>query len=284
MNLTLTYQRYLEDKLNDPDLVSQVEHEAFYCCRHLGAKDDFMLIIIRQDCIETYQCNCSDRKGMIQMGIDDMDQYPFSFTHVLEHVSGGQPDTQGWNAMFFHNGQRFEYDTYYDQYLPEQAMQKITGYMTMIPQHNHLPAFVMGEHTDFNMLMFALQGRFANLSVIPSHSNDDSQPTYILPEKLNSDDVRLSVSGAQLGMWLNKWSTPIAVPLDRTTINSSFWLDRKWKDVLPELQQPDARVAGTNVKYISFKTQTDGYRNIFLTAKAIADGTEKTTRLHSFFE
>ena len=283
MNLTLTYQRYLEDKLNDPDLVSQVEREAFYCCCHLGARGDFMLIVIRQDCIETYQCHCSDSQGTLQLSIDGMDQHPFSFIHVIEHVSGGQPDTQGWNAMFFHNGQRFEYDTYYDQYLPAGAMRKITDYMRMIPQHNHLPAFVIGEHTDFNMLMYALQGRFANLSVIPSHRNDNSQPAYILPEKLNSNDVHLSISSVQLGMWLNRWSTPIAVPLDRTTLNSSFWLDRKWKDILPDLLQPDARVAGTNVKYISFKTQTDAYRNIFLTARAIADGTEKMTRLHSFF-
>ena len=283
MNLTLTYQHYLEDKLNDPDFVSQVEREAFHCCRHLGAKDDFMLVVIRQDCIETYQCHCADQQGTLQLSIDDMDQHPFSFTHVLEHVSGGKPETQGWNAMFFYNGQRFEYDTYYDRYLPEQALRKITDYMTMIPQHHHLPAFVIGEHTDFNMLMYALQGRFANLSVIPSHCNDDSLPAYILPEKLNSDDVRLSVSGTQLGMWLNRWSMPFVVPLDGTTLNSSFWLDKKWKDVLPALRQADARVAGTDVKYISFKTQTDAYRNIFLTAKAIADGTERITRLHSIF-
>ena len=283
MNLTLTYQHYLEDKLNDPDFVSQAEREAFYCCCHLGARDDFMLMIIRQDCIETYLCHCAERQGTLLLSIDGMNQHPFSFTHVLEHVSGGQTDTQGWNAMFFHNGQRFEYDTYYDQYLPEKAMCKITDYMTIIPRHDYLPAFVIGEHTDFNMLMYALQRRFANLKVIPSHRNDDVQPAYILPDKLNSDGVGLSVSGAQLGRWLNRWSTPLVVPMEGNTLNSSFWLDKKWKDVLPELQQPDARVAGTNVKYISFKTQTDAYRNIFLTAKAIADGTEKITRLHSIF-
>lgn len=282
MNLTLTYQHYVEDKLNAPGLVSQAEYEACHCIRQLGARGDFMLLFIRNECIETYRCHCDEQQDTLAWAIDEMDQHPFSFPEWLGQVCDDSHDTQGWNAMCYFNGQRYEYDAYYDRYLPEMAMTKLTEYMAMIPKRGDLPAFVKGEHTDFNMLMYAMQGRFSRLSVITNHDNGAYQPSYVLPDRLRTA-LHLSLTRIPLIHCLDRWSAPVVVPLDETTLHSAFWQDKRWIDILPEARQPDARIAGTDVKYISFNAQTDGYRNIFLTARALADGTEKRTRLYGNF-
>ncbi len=283
MKLTLSYQHYIEAKLHDPELVSQAEQEASYCSRHLGARDDFMLILIRKDCIETYRCHCTHEQETMRLVIDDMDQYPFSFDALMEHLCDDNRETKGWNAMFHYNGQRYEYDTYYDQYLPPHTIQKITDFIKMIPGHHALTAYIEGEHTDFNMLMYALQTRFAAIQVVPKHSGT-VRTDYDLGGKLTDVDLGLSLGGIHLSHWLDKWSTPIAVPLNASTLNTDFWLGKKWTEILPDPRQPDARLAGVDVKYIAFHAQTDAYRNIFLTAKNMADGKEKRTRLYSTFE
>lgn len=262
----------VQQRLEDPQSVSDIELDVWYAINEMHAAGVFVLGYVKESDITLYQCKT-----------DDHQRFCIEKTTILKHQIGEQiekissKDIQGVNLMYplGENG-LYSFDSYYNRFLPDDLNEQLAKPFDNKEIITNVSYYLVDEAGLFecHAVRYALQTKTSSQIILMKPVRDafrqNYQQFYILPDELRSVPIRLFKEESNLERYHRDTPEWFCVPLDneRTTLNARFWGDKTWGDLLPD-EREDASVGEIPLKYITLKTYVDGFHNIYVSVSDI---------------
>lgn len=266
------YKRYVEDILyKKKDSLFNGETAVRKAIVSYGIKGTFLLLQLTFDYCYLYECETDDVSSKFR--IKSYDIYP----HKLSKIFCEKFDKRKFDKFslaYFKQDGRYVYDEYYSQLSVElaehnKALQQALCELPVSWKCSSL--FIDGDYSEIPSVVYALQ---RNATKIISTKLD--KPLSMDNNKVLKcwfpDVVKGKIRTDNNITFLDclKVSQTVFVPLDDNCLDSYFYNEIKWRDILPNFEK-DCDIAGIECKTIMLKTKVDGFQNVFCRASDAKD-------------
>ena len=171
-----------------------------------------------------------------------------------------------FSLAYFRQDGKYVYDEYYSQLSVELAEHNkaLQQALSELPNNWKCSSlYIDGDYCDIPSVVYALQ---RNAAEIISMKLD--KPLSIDNNKVLKcwfpDVVKGKIKTDNNVTFLDCLKEPqtVFVPLDDNSLDSFFYNEIKWRDILPNFNK-DCEIAGVECKTIMLKTKVDGFQNVF---------------------
>lgn len=270
----------LQRRLDNPQFVSDVELDARYAIDRLQASGAFVLGYVTNSEIIFFQCKTNDRQ---QFCIEKTTKIDHQIASLTEKIS--PEDIPGVNLMYpFNKDGLYSFDPFFNQYLPNGFNEHLAQQIDNNEMAREMPYYLVDEAglLQCHAVRYALQTKASARVILMEPYDNESfrknyRHSYILPDELESVPIQLYQEESNLERYCLDNYEWFCVPLDDKTLNATFWIDKTWRDIIPN-ENKDASFDGIALKYITLKTYVDGFQNIYVSVSDI-QGNNKNVAL-----
>lgn len=257
------YIEYLKERLRrQSGFVFEGELAVRKAITSFDARGKFLLLYLYQHDMYLYNCQTDDTGEKFRI----MEYCVFN--HSLDKVFDPNISSdilEKYSQAFYRQKNKYIYDDYYNELCPDLAAhnQSIEQALSNLPIRNDSAIFVDGNNSNYKSVIYALQHKAASVvSMVLESSTTQRSPKMLkcwFPNEIKSH-IQTDPPIALLGC-LSKPSM-VFVPLNETSLDSAFWGDIKWRDVIPN-EDKDCCITDVDCKYLTLKIEVDGFQNIF---------------------
>lgn len=256
------YYNYIRNRIKSRKAFpSQIEKAIVSAIDHYNASGTFNLLYFIND--ECYCCVCSLKP--------DNNRYSISafscLTHTFPQIYGNNGIARGtaakYDFAYFDSNGTIMFDDYYGATYPElkeynRQLWEATG---VIDANLRATTYVCGEYTDLKAFLYALQNRFGKIVPVTIDDNLNLASRSNFSKEVALSQLNTSIP-ARIVDHLGSKSLAVFIPNDSFTLESIFWKDVRWKDLIPE-GCAICRIADTDCFYVNVSFEIDGFSNVF---------------------
>lgn len=261
----------VEKRLNNPQFVSDVELDVRYAIDKLNASGAIVLGYVTSSEITLYQCKTNEHQ-----------QFCIETTITIKHHIGdlireiSSMDIPGVNLMYplGYDG-LYSVDPFFNKYLPNNFNERLIQELGSNEMIREVPYYLFDEDNllECHAVRYALQTKASSRIILMEPYDRETfrqnyQHSYIIPNELQSVKIELFHEKSNLERFHRNNHEWFCVPLDSNTLDTTFWGDKTWKDLLPN-QKKDASIGEIQLKYITLETYVDGFQNIYVSVSDI---------------
>jgi hypothetical protein len=225
----------------------------------------FTLMHIKTETCYMYECETDDEG--LRFRINSFGRY----SHQLKEVFGANLDSETlkkYSLAYFYQDEKYGYDEYYNNLCPKLAEHNkaIQQSFCNLPTEWKEPSLLCidGDFSKYPSVIYALQKNARKIYSmrLKSFQNESYDPQPWFPKDIKE---KIATNGSvTLFDCLNK-SQNIFVPLENSSLDSTFFRGIKWSDIMPNMNK-DCNICGVDCKCIWLKVEVDGFQNIFCKA------------------
>lgn len=267
-----------DNKRHDFRFYSESEHDAAYVISRGIVASNFRIIDFKDG--DKYNQYIIDyQNGKFKISSVEQNSH-HNLASVLPLEIRTRERIAQWNLFFFLKNQEYQYDSYYDSLIePSDIIDKINASIVDFPIAKDEILFVKGEYTDCKPLLYCLQKRFQKVIIMPNY---DIKPinfigSFIVPLAMNAKiGITPQTSPAD---FIEDWSPAIFVPLVERVLETRFYGDLLWRDIMPDNPKRDFDLGEFPIKAVWIRFDYDGQDQIYVTVRD-ADGIENRLNTH----
>lgn len=214
-----------------------------------------------------------------------MDSFDHQLADVVDKLQIPDEQLNQYNEAFYYDHGQYIYDDMYDDIAIDlkNFNDSIETAIHMLPQSLNLPLFIKGRYCNIKSFLYKLQKKNCiSIALIPSNDGKNIKNRVYLSDNIISHSIPLNITNITLQSCLIKGGIKVAVPLEESTLNSIFWDNTTWREILPEQNYFDCIMSGIKIKYINLRFIIDGYNNVFCLVNDTC-GRKKTSLIHNAF-
>lgn len=266
------YKKYVEDILyKKKDSLFSGETVVRKAIVSYDIKGTFLLLQLTSDYCYLYECETDDVSSKFR--IKSYDIYHHKLSKIFcEKFDKKKFDKFSW-AYFKQDG-KYVYDEYYSQLSVElaehnKALQQALCELPSSWKCSSL--YIDGDYSEIPSVVYALQ-RNATKIISTKLDKPLSMDNNIVLKCWFPDVVKGKIRTDNNITFLDclKVSQTVFVPLDDNCLDSYFYNEIKWRDILPNFEK-DSEIAGIECKTIMLRTKVDGFQNVFCRASDAKD-------------
>lgn len=258
------YKKYIEDILyNKKDFIFSGEAVIRKAIASYGIKDVFLLLQLNSDYCYLYECE-TDNEGS-RFRIKGYDIYHHKLSKIFCEKLDKRKVAQFSLAYSKQDG-RYVYDEYYSLLSAELAEHNKLIQQALCELPNKwkcLSLFIDGEYCEIPSVIYALQRNATEIISMkldkPLSTDNNKVLKCWFPDVVKG---RIRTDNNITFLDCLKVPQTIFVPLDDNSLDSFFYNEIKWRDILPNFEK-DCKIAGIECKTIMLKTKVDGFQNVF---------------------
>lgn len=276
----------MQKKLHDIKISSQIEQDVIYIIENFAINNKCQLLAMTKDYFYLYHCLIYEIDNHKRFHIYKMDSFAHDLDSILNDERISNDQIEQYNSAFYCDNDTYSYDSAYDGMFPELAVfnQSIQAAVGNISLAENIPIFVKGLYSQVKSLMYCLQNVTNTIvSLIPKHERLSTDGRFYLPDTLGSSLFHVDVAGYDLRTCMNSDNITFAVPLDKVSLDSIFWKEATWHNILPDTETFDYEMSAVKIKLIEIDFEIDGYANVFCIATDM-QGKSKISLLHDAFD
>lgn len=255
-----------DKELHNYRFYTESEHDAAYAINNGFVASKFRIIEFKG--VDRYNQYCFDVHGK-KLRITSSE---YNKTHCLANALSQEIRTldriSQWDLFFFLKNQEYVYDRYYDSLIePSDIVDKVKTALSDFPLAKDEILLVKGEYTDCRPLLYCLQERFLRVIVIPKYELTpiNFKDSFMTPLALNAKiETTPQASPAD---YIDDWSPAIFVPLVEGALNSNFYGNLTWRDILPENPKKDFDLGEFPIVSVWIRFDYDAQGQIYVTAR-----------------
>ena len=272
MSTYTNYNEYINERLKNTSWSydDKLKNTSWCCCQYdasylidkCGATEDFCLLKSSEEKLYVYTCKVTKYNGKYFFYIDEICEKDIS-TIV------GKYKEKGLNECYDINRSEYIYDE--NKYNERGGSQELSDSLSEIV--NDIPyivscqnIFVIYQKSEFRPLLYAIQEKSRErgglIKVVRKQGGYSPEAGISFPSERKSlvaTNVKLSLHDFACN------EECVYVPLCEDTLDSVFFEDWKWRDIIPDSKQKDPITIGdVNFEILKIKVQYDVFRNIFL--------------------
>lgn len=267
-----------DNKRHDFRFYSESEHDAAYVISRGIVANNFRIIDFRDG--DKYNQYIIDyQNGKFKISFVEQNSY-HNLASVLPLEIRTRERIAQWNLFFFLKNQVYQYDSYYDSLIePSDIIDKINASIVDFPIAKDEILFVKGEYTNCKPLLYCLQKRFQKVIIMPNY---DIKPinfisSFIVPLAMNAK-IGITPQTSPID-FIEDWSPAIFVPLVERVLETRFYGDLLWRDIMPDNPKRDFDLGEFPIKAVWIRFDYDGQDQIYVTVRD-ADGIENRLITH----
>lgn len=261
------YKTYIEDILHkQKDTIFKGETVVRKAIGSYGIKGVFLLLQLNSDDCYLYECETDDEGSRFRIKSYDI------YRHKLGKIFGEKLDKRKldkYSLAYFKQDGKYIYDEYYNKLSLELAEHNkaIQQALCELPDRWKCASlFIDGDYCEIPSVVYALQRNTTEIiSMKLDHplSQDNTNTLKCWFPETVKEQIRTNNQITFLDCL--KESQAVFVPLDDSTLDSVFFNEIKWRNIVPNFDK-DCEIAGINCKYIMLKIKVDGFQNVFCRA------------------
>mgnify|MGYP004654121001 CR=1 FL=1 len=261
------YKKYVEDILyKKKDSLFSGETVVRKAIVSYDIKGTFLLLQLTSDYCYLYECETDDVSSKFR--IKSYDIYHHKLSKIFcEKFDEKKFDKFSW-AYFKQDG-RFVYDEYYSQLSVElaehnKALQQALCELPSSWKCSSL--YIDGDYSEIPSVVYALQRNATEIISMKLDKPLSTDNNKVLKCRF-PDVVKGKIRTDNNITFLDCLKVPqtVFVPLNDNSLDSFFYNEIKWRDILPNFEK-DCEIAGIECKTIMLKTKVDGFQNVFCRA------------------
>ena len=245
---------------------SESEHDAVYAIDNGIVASKFHILEFKGvDKYSHYCCEIQGKKLRITFS-------EYNKTHSLANALPYEIRTleriSQWDLFFFLKNQEYIYDRYYDSQIePSDIVDNVKTALGDFPLAKDEILLVKGEYADCRPLLYCLQERFLRVIVIPKYEPKpiNFKDSFVTPLALNAKIE--TIPQASPADYIDDWSPAIFVPLVEDTLNSKFYGNLTWRDILPENPKKDFDFGEFAIIVFWIRFDYDAQGQVYVTAR-----------------
>jgi len=261
------YKKYVEDILyKKKDFLFSGETVVRKAIVSYDIKGTFLLLQLTSDYCYLYECETDDVSSKFR--IKSYDIYHHKLSKIFcEKFDKKKFDKFSW-AYFKQDG-KYVYDEYYSQLSVElaehnKALQQALCELPSSWKCSSL--YIDGDYSEIPSVVYALQRNATEIISMKLDKPLSTDNNKVL-KCWFPDVVKGKIRTDNNITFLDCLKVPQTVfaPLDDNSLDSFFYNEIKWRDILPNFEK-DCEIAGIECKTIMLKTKVDGFQNVFCRA------------------
>lgn len=257
------YTKYLRNRLyHKKAFPSTIEKAIITAIDRGGATGEFEIYVFIDS--ECYHCECA---------LDSDNRYSLKrmecATHRLSLIPADNA-AYSYESAFFDNNGRIECDEYYSSVCPDLAVynsniaESIAGLPS--PADNQRQCFVWGDSISRKAVRYAIQEKLGTTikPVVNDKSKLNLKSRFHFADDFKCEPIRISEPASPAGFLGTKRLT-VFVPDSQTTLESPFWKDVKWSEIIPN-DCATSMIGSTGCFFVQIAFEIDGFGNLFCRA------------------
>lgn len=258
------YKKYIEDILHkNQNLFYSGEAVVRKAIASYGIKGEFILLLLYSENCYLYECETN--KDGNRFRIKSYDIYNHQLGGIFnEKLEKNKLDK--YSLAYFKKGGKYVYDEYYNKISTELAEHNegLEQVISELPDKwKYTSLIVDGNYSEYPSLIYALQRnatKVISMKLDQASSKDNPSALRCLFPNVMREQIMTNNHITFLDCV--KEPKTVFVPLDELSLNSIFYHDIKWRDIIPNWEK-DCEIAGVDCKYIMLKVKVDGFQNVF---------------------
>lgn len=256
------YAEYLRSRLRQRKAFpSQIEKAIISAVdRHYAAGKFNVITFIGKEC---YLCRCEMTPDNKRYSISEFTCYNHTIQDIYVEDLITVEKAQKYDHAYFNNDGMIIFDEFYGETYPELSeynlhLQKAIANIN-IPYGGSI--FVSGDFTKTNALLYALQSKFGNIIPIEIEDKLNAKSRSIFSREITGTFLNVS-KPVKVIDYIGSNLLEMFVPVDKTTLESSFWRDIRWNNIIPE-NCIECKIADIPCYYLNISFEIDGFNNVF---------------------
>lgn len=236
-----------------------------------GGKGAFLLLQLTSDFCYLYECETNDVSSRFRIKSYEI------YRHKLSEIFGNKLDKreiQKFSLAYFKQDGRYVYDEYYSQLSVElaehnKALQQVLCKLPVSWKCSSL--YIDGNYSEIPSVVYALQRNateIISMTLDKPLSTDNNKVLKCWFPDVVKGKIRTDNNITFLDC-LKVFQT-VFVPLEDNCLDSYFYNEIKWRDILPNFEK-DCEIAGIECKTIMLRTKVGGFQNVFCRASDAKD-------------
>lgn len=226
-------------------------------------RGEFLLLQLNSDDCYLYECETDDE--VTRFRIKSYGIYRHKLSEIFEKKLDKRKIEKSSLAYFKQDG-KYVYDEYYSQLSVElaehnKALQQALCELPSSWKCSSL--YIYGDYSEIPSVVYALQRNateIISMTLDKPLSTDNNKVLKCWFPDVVKGKIRTDNNITFLDCL--KVSQTVFVPLDDNCLDSYFYNEIKWRDILPNFEK-DCEIAGIECKTIMLRTKVDGFQNVF---------------------
>lgn len=226
-------------------------------------RGEFLLLQLNSDDCYLYECETDDE--VTRFRIKSYEIYRHKLSEIFSEKLDKRKIEKSSLAYFKQNG-KYVYDEYYSQLSVElaehnKALQQALCELPSSWKCSSL--YIDGNYSEIPSVVYALQRNateIISMTLDKPLSTDNNKVLKCWFPDVVKGKIRTDYNITFLDCL--KVPQTVFVPLDDNSLDSFFYNEIKWRDILPNFEK-DCEIAGIECKTIMLKTKVDGFQNVF---------------------
>ena len=226
-------------------------------------RGEFLLLQLNSNDCYLYECETDDE------GLKFRIKSYVIYRHRLDEILGEKLDKRKvdkFSLAYFKQDGKYVYDEYYSQLSVElaehnKALQQALCELPVSWKCSSL--YIDGDYSEIPSVVYALQRnatKIISMKLDKSLSMNNNKVLKCWFPDVVKGKIRTDNNITFLDCL--KGSQTVFVPLDDICLDSYFYNEIKWRDILPNFEK-DCEIAGIECKTIMLRTKVDGFQNVF---------------------
>lgn len=274
----LNYNKYINERKKHP-CRCLCEYDVRYVIEKMNITDDFCLLNFLSGRLHIYTCKVRDDNGYTYFYIDNIyETFQHNLDDILKHSDYSQLSFSQFNQIYYFDGSNYKYDeSYKKDVLTNKLNYSLNEIVDNIPYiTDYRQIFIKGKYSDFNPLMYAIQERTNALIYTVPEYNGNEVLSHKKGSKIKIDFPTIvnELVNVNVKSGLLQLNEVVYVPLYDETLDSQFFKDLKWRDIMPNCKSDSNTVYIGNIafKLLKITLQVDVFRNVFLYVCDVVNG------------
>lgn len=274
----LNYNEYINERGKHPCRCF-CEYDVRYIIEKMDVTDNFCLLNFLPERLHIYTCKVRRDNEYTYFYIDNVyETFQHNLDDILKCSDYSQISFNQFNQLYYFDGSNYKYDEYYEKFASTNklnySLSEIVDMIPYITDYNQI--FIKGKYSGFNPLMYAIQERTNALVYTVPEYNENEVSSYKRGSKIKIDFPTIvnELVNVNVKSGLLQLNEIIYVPLCDETLDSLFFKDLKWRDIIPNCESDSYAVYIGNIttKLLKITLQVDVFRNVFLYVCDVLNG------------
>lgn len=256
------YLSYIHNRLNnDKGFPSKFERAIISAIDNHNFNQDFNLIYFTPE--EVYICGCEIDTASNRFSVKDFSWLNHNLKEHLKNYNAAGSSTHGFELAFFNDNGVIVYDDYYNEKFPElKSFNSILDEsLADLPKLPNLPVVICGEFCNFNALKYVLQKKYGKVITVKAEDAKNLKGRTLFSKDITAKNLSTSIP-SKITSHLGTNFLEVFLPIHNSSLESIFWKETKWKDLLPE-GATTCEINGVTCAYLRISFEIDAFNNVF---------------------
>lgn len=273
--MSTRFQKYINNRIANHKIISLPETHMLEAIDRFGIKIPTQLVYVDDDKFELYNAIINSNVNPSRFSFIDSGK---EIRHCLKEILPcDEKIIRQLDSLFVESpdGTNIIFDTYFAKYLDlHNLLNRINSEIDNLNLDKNKLTIVVASPYTGHIVRYAFQQAVGNVLYIePNNETVNAKGRIEISRSLTATHVGASAPmDSVLGLILNKQN--IYVPLTEETLDSSFYKNTSWRDLLGDfaiLSDSDVVINGTPCRLIKATPYIDAFGNVFINVFSVLD-------------